>query len=1735
MPHRRTDSPEHQWIRTLNALLLVGDFPDLEPDTLSGLGELEDTLVESLYTAQEEDDTRLDEVLEVSRREEEDRQLALAIERSIEDQRKREAEAWERAWDALRGRYDAVHGARDLPDGLALLQEATRGEHGTVMDWLPDEPAQALVALPDLEGAIETFELMLQQYREARAAFAKAADPILRRYLASGLAAATVESLAEPYGATRLAFREMEGLRAERDYPGATAALTELDKAVGTLEEALAARARDLRAWEKRREYVAGRIEKAKTHAPLTDTLTGGLDTADELVEAGRIPDALKKLDELINAVRGQQRKLSGELADFHDSVWFEDLPLAGKGLPGASPPVGPGHWQEAVKAALGEWDVTTAAKLLQAYKDDVAAARKSLPRQSTGLGDLSTVQDKHNQLKLQNDRTARNTEQARSVATRIISSDGTLVIDLGPFRDMPFTEPDDIESVLEEISRSDDVDLPQSQHALQMLRRLADPDDPRSKRMRETLDEIDLPPEQDSAASRMIRATLGLDPDVDVTAAHAKQAAVATLLSQVRQGGVGSCFATATAVEVQRTRPDKLLEDLKELFSTGGLTRTLDGETIRVDLNEDMLPGGLSEPTGVPRKDSTLHTAPGMSAGLEALGVDPDDHEAALKQAADDIRFEKGLKAGIALIDDKWLKEPKRSAVYDRALADLRNPDTVDKDIRKALKRALDAEGVKFTSMPDHRSGKRRHGERMQTVLDGIATFDDLDQSDDLKPDELLARVAKLQDAEDELALAQDAFLAQEDNRLMRAWEYSIASMVEKGPYPYREALITGAEAAAEEAMNSILAAVKSEVLDEHEDRVVPLAQALLDAFGGHAESDIDSRYDPSVKGPPAKDGKSSTGGYCLFYDGKKVTEKTAYTEMIKAIFRAAHATAHGSAVAPDKGIAELILAKICGEAGKTAFLDKAKQGTGRPEDVAQPWMVAAGGSTDTLLKLYNGVDGDMSSTSCTKGSLSDGGDLLEFLVGSLQGMKSKLEGPLAKEPWGSETAIPVKTVGVHAFSLRPGSPFLKASVSSEDSPEEITRALKSKETARLDARKGAALTPEIKKTVLTKYFGSSHEDELEWIMDERNPSTVEELIAGCVEYSEWYTTEGASDRKDEVYALSDLTDTSEAAIEERVMAGTDRDQRQLIYDELLSTHPDPDPLILLVEGALPPNPPARMVVAQVMERLKPPTRRDKQRSASDLNIGGLQVRNEQERQRRKTGEVDETTRPGLYRKLLAGIPEEHRDGYARILDRQVPDGSSVGELFAAFDVALGEWANDNADKVAEWKDKALEAMVPLHPAGVRQVVGMIYNTLGSDMLDAYAAVAGETLGDPTTIAALTELAPRLPMLVATREQSLKVGELPDLTPLTSDRRDGIYNEALDGYTDWYREDVRKRVEKDPQPKTIAKLVSKINSVIEADEETDRERAAFNALTSPELGVVAEDELSATIDKLLVKLSVPDDDCEGVRDAALRLLSGDTPAPLAKVQAAVKTALGTESSGLGLPDQEAVSDAVTKALKALGVDERTEKAVLERAVAMLYDTIPATPAAIRSAVAWAIQLDALTVAVDAMLDELDIRSDRRFAVRHQAVLDLERRDTIDKAAIQDAIAKRLDAEGIDVETEALKRSVGSHASKHSTDGPAVDELETLGGSLDQSNEEAMHEAMLKAVPPPGVVIADTNWGNGDTQTMFSVGLDPVSGDLELFEMNSDGSGLHKADKDTWVSDPSWRVFDDPDQYGGLD
>jgi len=137
-------------------------------------------------------------------------------------------------------------------------------------------------------------------------------------------------------------------------------------------------------------------------------------------------------------------------------------------------------------------------------------------------------------------------------------------------------------------------------------------------------------------AAADLVQATLNIPPQqTDLGKVEARKAVVMSLLGNLRQGQVGSCFATGSAIAVHREAPRVVASELKELLENNSMMMKGDKAKTQVPLNKHISRASaqikllvrsdgayFGKASGTPEAPYWLHETPGMAAALTALGI---------------------------------------------------------------------------------------------------------------------------------------------------------------------------------------------------------------------------------------------------------------------------------------------------------------------------------------------------------------------------------------------------------------------------------------------------------------------------------------------------------------------------------------------------------------------------------------------------------------------------------------------------------------------------------------------------------------------------------------------------------------------------------------------------------------------------------------------------------------------------------------------------------------------------------------------------------------------------------------------------------------------------------------------------------------------------------------------------------------------------------------------------------
>ena len=521
--------------------------------------------------------------------------------------------------------------------------------------------------------------------------------------------------------------------------------------------------------------------------------------------------------------------------------------------------------------------------RALQALKVEIDQAVQRPPT-DVMLG-LQAVREAHQKAAVHNARYARNVEQARSAAVRIVDAGGHLLLDAAQGWD-------NLPVVQGMIAVSEESKLPQSVHAVKMLQKLQD-----RQELQEVIHSIKAP-NPDGPACELIRSVLGLPADFPVGKVEARRAALSCMLTKLRQHDVASCFATSVAIQAQEKIPDVFLKDIKSLIETGTIVRS------RTPPNK---------PVAIPRAGSTLHETAAFQQALDKLGVPQGERQEAVDAALATLR--QGLDPN--LTEDRFTPVQVLAAVQkarpvdqsaealeaatdayrevgkvvmplnpDASRSDLTTPVGIPRADSKfhetpAIVAALDALGVPAAAM------EKSVNEALDVLRGGR---DPALTEDTFAPEQILDMIGALRGVSDvdkskqELDAAKLAFQSQQDNLLLRAWEYTVASMAELGEDRGKEVREPVLQACGN-AMSSLEATLLAE---GHDAKIV--SQFLDDAwvkFENLFVEQVAIRYDASVVIPKTEDGSSSAGAWVMrrTKDDSKVNDQASQEKLVREL----------------------------------------------------------------------------------------------------------------------------------------------------------------------------------------------------------------------------------------------------------------------------------------------------------------------------------------------------------------------------------------------------------------------------------------------------------------------------------------------------------------------------------------------------------------------------------------------------------------------------------------------------------------------------------------------------------------------------------------------------------------------------------------------------------------------------------------------------------------------------------
>ncbi len=224
----------------------------------------------------------------------------------------------------------------------------------------------------------------------------------------------------------------------------------------------------------------------------------------------------------------------------------------------------------------------------------------------------LTTLKERHLKAGLQSAGKAHHTALGVALAKAILSEDGR--VDLHR-----------IDSAIDALFATPDHASPYDRQTVRILEKLSS-----SAELRAGINTIKAPSTTYAPANRLIRTILALDSDASVGDLEARQAALSALFTHLRQGALGSCFATSRAIQTLWNQPERAIADFRTILEDGCISRTVSGVTetfptlmhvddksLGVKMEIDRA-GSISVSGGI---STPLEEVPGLVAACKAMG----------------------------------------------------------------------------------------------------------------------------------------------------------------------------------------------------------------------------------------------------------------------------------------------------------------------------------------------------------------------------------------------------------------------------------------------------------------------------------------------------------------------------------------------------------------------------------------------------------------------------------------------------------------------------------------------------------------------------------------------------------------------------------------------------------------------------------------------------------------------------------------------------------------------------------------------------------------------------------------------------------------------------------------------------------------------------------------------------------------------------------------------------------
>jgi hypothetical protein len=105
-----------------------------------------------------------------------------------------------------------------------------------------------------------------------------------------------------------------------------------------------------------------------------------------------------------------------------------------------------PNEARNTIRKLLKAWDIGEAEKQLNRFEEQIKRSK------TLDLGDMKSIEKRHEENKLQNAQFARNAQQALAIATRLIGTDGKILMDGGMWKELAMVGSNDLPSLIYDI-----------------------------------------------------------------------------------------------------------------------------------------------------------------------------------------------------------------------------------------------------------------------------------------------------------------------------------------------------------------------------------------------------------------------------------------------------------------------------------------------------------------------------------------------------------------------------------------------------------------------------------------------------------------------------------------------------------------------------------------------------------------------------------------------------------------------------------------------------------------------------------------------------------------------------------------------------------------------------------------------------------------------------------------------------------------------------------------------------------------------------------------------------------------------------------------------------------------------------------------------------------------------------------------------------------------------------------